>query len=57
MNYVVTKDLRITETYRYASAQGLARPPANCPPVTRLAYASYVPVPNVPAGLRVGQLR
>ncbi|TGL70071.1 hypothetical protein EHR00_01340 [Leptospira levettii] len=27
--------LRITAPSRYASAQGLARPPANCPPVTR----------------------
>ncbi|WP_167481820.1 hypothetical protein [Leptospira bouyouniensis] len=50
--------LRITATYRYASAQGLARPTANSPSGIRLAYASYMPVPIVPLpGLRVGELR
>ncbi len=49
--------LQITATYRFASAQGLARPSANSPPGIRLAYASYMPVPNVPLGLRVGELR
>ncbi|TGK48731.1 hypothetical protein EHQ10_13590 [Leptospira bouyouniensis] len=39
---------RITATYRYASAQGLARPTANSPSGIRLAFASYMPVPNVP---------
>ncbi|WP_231292435.1 hypothetical protein, partial [Leptospira meyeri] len=37
-------------TYRYASARGLARPTANSPSGIRLAYASYMPVPNVPSG-------
>ncbi|TGM73613.1 hypothetical protein EHQ96_00140 [Leptospira levettii] len=32
----IIRSLRITATYRYASGQALARPPANCPPVTRL---------------------
>ncbi len=58
-NIFFTPDqLRITATYRYASAQGLARPAANSPSGIRLAFASYMPVPNVPLpGLRVGELR
>ncbi|PKA23208.1 hypothetical protein CH381_27055 [Leptospira sp. mixed culture ATI2-C-A1] len=47
-NNSINLNLRITATYRYASAQGLARPAANSPSGIRLAYASYMPVPNVP---------
>ncbi len=46
--YFKKKALRITATYRFASAQGLARPAANSLSGIRLAYASYMPVPNVP---------
>ncbi|WP_210415779.1 hypothetical protein, partial [Leptospira bouyouniensis] len=45
---IINMTLRITATYRYASAQGLARPAANSPSGIRLAFASYMPVPNVP---------
>ncbi len=55
--YYINGLLRITAPFRFAPAQGLARPAANCPPGIRLAYASDMPVPNVPLGLRVGQLR
>ncbi len=54
---LMNQERRITATYRYASAQGLARPAANSPSGIRLAYASYMPVPNVPLGLRGGELR